>query len=102
MSFLGNPQKTTFTYIAEIPEILFYSIFVCIAALNINLNGEKGLFEHFLRIFLTIIIVIDFLTLGMVYSNNFGPNTMAFSIAISVVPAVIATLYKINNSEKRV
>lgn len=96
-SYVGDPQKVTFKDIAEIPEILFYSIFVCISALNINLNGKKGVFEYSLRTFLSIIIVLNFIVLGMVYSNNVGPKTFLFSIAISTVPVLISIFYKLNN-----
>jgi len=95
ITFIGINQKLSFDRIAELPEILFYSIFVCVITLNINLNGEKKLFESFLRLFLFIIIILDFITLGMIYSGNFGPNTFTFSLVSALIPAIIAPIYKL-------
>jgi len=92
--FIGSNQGLTINNIAEVPEILFYSIFLCVIALNINLNGQKRHFEQFVRLFLTIILVLDFLTLGMVYSNNYGTNTLLFSLIFSIIPLLIAIAYK--------
>jgi hypothetical protein len=90
---IGN-NKLTFSQIAEIPEILFYSIFLCVISLNINLNKKKKVFEQFVRVFLIIILVLDFITLGMVYNNNYGTNTFVYSIVASIIPASIAIVYK--------
>jgi hypothetical protein len=91
---IGDDRKLTFSTIAEIPEIIFYSIFLCVISLNINLNKKKKAFEQFVRIFLTIILVLDFITLGMVYNNNYGIKTFIYSIVASVIPASIAVVYK--------
>jgi hypothetical protein len=91
---VGGNKKLTFSSIAELPEILFYSIFLCVISLNINMNRIKKVFEHFVRIFLIIILVLDFITLGMVYNNNYGIKTLVYSIIASVVPASIAVIYK--------
>ena len=92
--FIGDDKKLTFSSIAEIPEILFYSIFLCVISLNINMNRKKKGFEQFVRIFLIVILVLDFITLGMVYNNNYGANTFIYSIVASVMPASIAIVYK--------
>ena len=92
--YISGNQKLTFSTIAEIPEILFYSIFTCVVILNINMNHKKNGFEQFVRIFILIILVLDFITLGMVYNNNYGINTFVFSIVASIIPAIIAIVYR--------
>jgi hypothetical protein len=94
MIFMGKNQNFSFSRIAELPEILFYSIFVCVITLNINLDAHKKRFESLLRLFLQLIIVLDVIVLGMIYSNNFGPNTLVFSIVAAIIPALIAPIYK--------
>lgn len=103
VTFVGKEQKFSWEKIAELPEIVFYSIFVCVIILNINLNGKKKLFETVIRLFLGVIISLDFLTLGMIYSNNFGPTTFRFSIIAAIIPSIIAPIYKfyyISNSKE--
>lgn len=92
--YIGGNHRLSFSTIAEIPEILFYSIFTCVVIMNINMNHKKNGFEQFIRIFILIILVLDFITLGMVYNNNYGINTFMYSIIASVIPAIIAIVYK--------
>src|ERR1035438_5344014 len=75
---VGGNHQLTFSTIAEIPEILFYSIFVCVVILNINMDHLKNTFEQIIRIFIQVILVLDFITLGMVYNNNYGINTLIY------------------------
>jgi uncharacterized membrane protein len=80
--------------IFELPEIIFYSIYICIINLNINFSGEKGIYEFFLRIFFYTIIFMDSINLGMIYSNNSGSNMYISSIIFTLVPMLIAPIYK--------
>jgi len=98
--FIGNAGSLTIRSIAEIPEILFYSIFICVIALNINLETSGKKFEQIIRLFLFIIIVLDFITLGMVYSSNVGPRIFLFCLVTSIIPPVIAVTYKFIYNEK--
>lgn len=82
--------------IIQMPELLFYSIFTCIVALNINLDGPKKYFEWIVRLLLIVITILDFIVLAMVYSANVGSRSMTFSIVTAIVPALIAPLYKYN------
>jgi hypothetical protein len=91
---IGSNPKNTMKNIAEIPELLFYSIFICVLALNINFKTIKRRFEHFIRLFLFIVIILDFITLCMVYSKNIGPNTLIYSIITALISPIIAILYK--------
>ena len=92
--FIETDKHITFSQVAQIPELLFYSVFLCVILLNINLTGTKKKFESFLRLFISVIMILDLITLAMVYSNNFGSNTLLFSIVSSVIPAIIAPIYK--------
>jgi hypothetical protein len=91
---MGKEEKLSFERIAELPEIIFFSIYICVVNLNINLDGKKGIFEFTLRIFMIIILVLDFVVLGMIYSNNLGSNTYLFSIVSAFFPIMIAPFYK--------
>ena len=101
--FLSKEHISKNIELYELPELLFFSIFTCIVGLNINLNGKKKYFENILRLLLMIILILDFVALGMIYSNNAGSNTPLFSITSALIPMIIAPLYKIYNlkSEKR-
>ena len=92
--FIETKTKFTFSKIAQTPELLFYSVFLCVVTLNINLNGHRRKFESFLRLFIQIILILDFITLAMIYSNNFGSNTFLYSVVSSIIPAIIAPIYK--------
>jgi hypothetical protein len=92
--FIETKTQISFSQIAQIPELLFFSVFLCVVSLNINLNGTKKKFESFLRLFILVILVLDFITLAMIYSNNFGSNIFLFSVVSSIIPAIIAPIYK--------
>jgi len=98
--FIGNEVNINIHSIAEIPEILFYSIFICVIALNINMDKSEMKFEQIIRLFLYIIIVLDFITLGMVYSSNVGPNIVFFCIVTFLIPPLIAITYRFFYFEK--
>jgi hypothetical protein len=69
--------------ILELPELLFFSIYISVVNLNINFDGEKGIFEFVLRFFVVLIIILDCIVLGMIYSGNIGINMYPFSIITS-------------------
>lgn len=92
--FIETKTRISFSQIAQIPELLFFSVFLCVVTLNINLNGNKRRFESFLRLLIFIILILDFITLAMIYSNNFGSNTFLYSVVSSIIPAIIAPIYK--------
>lgn len=94
VSIMGKEESLSFAKIAELPEILFYSIYLCVVNLNVNMDGKKGYFEFSLRIFLGLILVLDCVVLGMIYSNNIGSNVFPFSLVAAVFPAAIAPIYK--------
>ncbi|MCL4549574.1 MAG: hypothetical protein M1495_13500 [Bacteroidetes bacterium] len=91
---MGKDESISLMRIAELPEILFFSIYLCVANLNINLYGKKGYFESILRIFLGIILVLDCVALGMIYSDNIGNKGYFYSIFAMIFPAAIAPIYK--------
>ena len=92
--FVGPQGVQTFLKIVEMPELVFYSICTCIIALNINLNGNKKLFETLMRLFLFVVLILDFVVLGMMYLQNTGPNALHYSIIAALIPALIAPIYK--------
>lgn len=101
--WMGKEQNTSKIKIFETPELLFFSIATCVIALNINIDGEKKYFEHLVRTFLMVIMVLDFVMLGMIYSGNEGTNSTFFSIVVAVIPMVIAPIYQLyflNNEDK--
>jgi len=93
--FIGKEEMSSKIKIFEMPELLFFSIFTCIVGLNVNIEGDKKHFESFLRMLLLIILILDFVVLGMIYSENAGANSLSFSIASALVPMIIAPLYKL-------
>lgn len=92
--FIGSNGKITFYKIAQLPEVIFFSIYLCVVNLNINLDRKKSFFELGVRLFIFIILVLDCITLGMIYSNNIGSNITFFLIVAAIVPGIIAPLYK--------
>ena len=91
---MAKDGSLTFAKIAELPEIIFFSIYLCVVNLNINLEGERGYFEFTLRIFLGIVLFLDCVVLGMIYSGNTGSNAYPYSLVAAFFPAVIAPIYK--------
>ena len=91
---MGKDESLSLTHIAELPEILFFSIYLCVANLNINLDGKKGYFESILRISLGVILVLDCVGLGMIYSDNIGSKGYIYSFFAAILPAAIAPFYK--------
>ena len=100
VSFLGKEESLSFAKIAELPEIIFFSLYLCVVNLNININGKRGYFESALRIFLFVIIVLDGVVLGMIYSDNIGSNAFPFSLVVAIVPTAIAPIYKFKYKRK--
>lgn len=94
VSAMGKEARIDLARIAELPEILFFSIYLCVINLNINLEGRKGVFEFSLRLFLVVILVLDFVVLGMIYSNNVGSYAYPYSFIAALFPALIAPAYK--------
>jgi len=92
--YMGKEGKVTLTKIAELPEIVFFSIYICVINLNINFDGNKSWFETTVRLFLFTVIVFNCITLGMIYSNNVGPNIFWYSLIAATFPTIIAPIYK--------
>ena len=101
VSIIGNRNLTGGHGGFEIPEILFFSVYVCIVNLNINLYHNKGFFEFFLRLFLIVVLIMDFIVLAMYYSDNVGRAGYFFSAGAAAVPAIIAPIYKFKYSRSR-
>jgi len=97
ITFLGKNKIN----VLEAPELLFFAIFTCITALNINADGKKSGFESFLRVFLIIIAVLDLITFAMIYSNNAGKGCTAFSIVSAVITMIIAPAYKLYDMKQK-
>lgn len=91
ISFFGREQIN----ILEMPDLLFFSIFTCITALNINMDDEKKNFEKIIRLFFIIIGALDLIILSMLYSKNAGQDCIKFSIASAIITAVITPIYKL-------
>lgn len=94
MVFIGGNKKLSFNSIAEIPDILFYSVFLCVIALNLNNNQSKRIFNKFVSITLYAILGLDLVTLSMIYNNNYGGYTSIISIAFAMIPASYAVVLK--------
>lgn len=94
VSFVGRSHVRAFDGQSDLPEIVFFSVFVCIANLNINLNGRKGYFESTIRFVISAILMFDCILLGMIYSNNVGKATLAYTLFAAIAPAIIAPFYK--------
>lgn len=94
MDFVGPKGTPNWSSIAELPELLFYSIFVCVAILNINLDGHRTNFESILRLFLLVLLVLDFVVLASIYRGAFGPHVWKFTVAAAIVPLVMAPFYR--------
>ena len=84
----------TLNKIANLPEIVFYSIYLCVVNLNINFDGSKGVFESAIRLFLFCLLVLNFSTLGMIYSQNIGQYAIWYLIPATIIPTIIAPFYK--------
>ncbi len=93
-SVIGPKGDFRWPEIFPLQEILFFSIFVCIANLNINIDGKKGIFESYLCFFFWLILLSDVFALGMIYGGQIGANMLSYSIIVSIFPAVIAPIYK--------
>lgn len=98
--YMGKEGNISLSKIAELPEIIFFSIYVCVINLNINLDGNKGWFERTVRLFLYCIITLNCVTLGMIYSNNIGRNIAFYTFTAVVFPAIIAPFYKFRYMRK--
>lgn len=94
IDLMGPHGSISFSRIAELPELLFYSVFVCISILNLNLESDRTTFESVIRLFLFILLVLDFVTLGLIYGAKIGPHTWKFTLFAAVLPAVIAPFYR--------
>jgi len=92
---IGSSNSYNNLSIANFPEVLFFSIYMCVVNLNINIDKKKGLFEYTVRIFMYLIIFANCITIGMIYSNNIGVNISYYLYVVSIVPTLIAPLYKI-------
>lgn len=91
---MGRQGVITSQHIAELPELVFFSIFLCIVNLNINYGGKKNIFETVLRAILWILIFLNCTILGMIYSKNVGGNMLAFTVYAAIFPVIIAPIYR--------
>lgn len=94
LGLVGPRGDISMSTIAELPELLFYSIFVCVSILNLNLGGNKKNFESLIRLFLYVLLVLDFVTLGLIYGGKLGPHVWKFTIFAAAIPAMIAPFYR--------
>lgn len=91
---MGKEEGITLSKIAALPEVIFFSIYICVINLNINFDGSKSWFETTVRLFLFTIIIFNCITLGMIYSNNIGHNIFWYSLIAAIFPTIIAPIYK--------
>lgn len=94
IGLIGPQAHISMANIAELPELIFYSIFVCISILNLNLDKNRQNFESLIRLFIYILLVLDFVTLGLIYGGKLGPNIWNFTIFAAAIPAMIAPFYR--------
>ena len=94
IGLIGPQGHVSISNIAELPELIFYSIFVCVSILNLNLNKNKANFESLIRLFIYVLLVLDFVTLGLIYGEKLGPNIWNFTIFAAAIPAMIAPFYR--------
>ena len=94
LDLIGPNGFISFSHIAELPELLFYSIFVCISIINLNLETVRTNFESIIRLFIFTLIILDFVTLGLIYGAKIGPHTWKFTVFSAIFPALIAPIYR--------
>jgi hypothetical protein len=92
--WISPEGELNLTRIAELPEIIFFSICMCAVNLNINYGSKRGLFEWIMRLFFLLIIGLNCITLGMIYSRNIGDKIYIYSFGAAILPAIIAPIYK--------
>lgn len=91
---MSNKGIIELSKIAELPELVFFSIYICVIGLNVNFDGKIGKFESILRLLLYCIILLDCVTLGMIYSKNIGSNIIFYMFFATILPSLIAPIYK--------
>jgi hypothetical protein len=94
LALVGPQGGLSMSSIAELPELLFYSIFVCVSILNLNLDVDKKNFESIIRLFIYVLLVLDFVTLGLIYGGKLGPHVWKFTVFAAAIPAMIAPFYR--------
>ncbi len=101
MDFMGPVGTPNWSSIAELPELLFYSIVVCIAILNLNLDKNRTNLESLIRLFLQILLILDFVTLALIYRKGVGLHVWKFTVVAAIIPALIAPFYRKVFEKKR-
>lgn len=94
LDLMGPKGIISLARIAELPELLFYSVFVCISILNLNLDYNRTNFEAIIRLFIYVLLILNFVTLGLIYGGNIGPHAWKFTLCSAVLPAFIAPFYR--------
>lgn len=80
--------------IVESNELIFYSLTTCVIILNINLGDSKSLFEFFFKLFVLVIMILDFILLTVSYSKLPLKNINTFLYVSVIFPTVSAPIYK--------
>ncbi|MDH4211372.1 MAG: hypothetical protein OEV79_07980 [candidate division WOR-3 bacterium] len=94
MHYIRGHMPSSLQEVATLPEIIFFSIYVCVVILNVNIDGKKGGFETTIRVFICIILALNFFTMGMIYSDNLGVNVVKYVALATIFPTIIAPIYK--------
>jgi len=92
--FISSESISNSLNIYNLPELVFYSFYLCAVVLNINIDGTKNIFESLLRFFMFLLVVFNSLTLGIIYSNNAGDNIRKYIFIAVVIPILITPIYK--------
>jgi len=101
---LGKDAVTSNLSVLELPEAFFYSISASAVTISISVDGDKKVMDYLIIFICLLVIGIDLLALGMVYSMNYGDAMKSYSKLAFYGPTILAIaykfLYKASNKDK--
>lgn len=101
VQLMGHDAKFDLAKFIELPELLFFSIYLCIVIVNISPGIHRTRFEAGVRGVGFFFLTCDFIVLTMIYSNSIGANVYPFSVCSTLVPLLIAPVYKLRYDRSR-
>lgn len=91
---LGKDAVTSNLSALELPEAFFYSISAAAVTISISVDGDKKVMDYLIIFICLLVIGIDLLALGMVYSMNYGNAMKSYSKFAFYGPTILAIAYK--------
>jgi hypothetical protein len=82
------------------PDLIFFSITICVIFLNINLDSTPVGYEFWLRIFIYIVLLSDFMVLGLTYTSVAAPEIEYFLYVSVIFPFAITPIIKLRDLKK--